>query len=353
LGGSLGFRARWRSSLLLLSGLWSAPLVLLVLLLSPAPWSPAALVLSLVAFALAPVPAILSYRRSGARLQEHSKKALEESERLKIQLETIRYRTARLREDLVESNRQARLSHRLTTLGQFTAGFLHEFNNPLAILTSRIEVLLQERSEDAALCKDLEQMLKEARYMGNIAGTLLRALRRERGDEKFQPSIPTEVLQEVITSVSPLAAERGIQLALEPAEVPLVNIPAHVVAEVARALISNAIEALGSREDSRIWVRIDPYQAAGAKVVVRFEDNGPGVPEKLREHLFEPFVSSSTGRERLGLGLFLSASLLDTYDGALQYEPRAGGGATFSVHMPAARFTSAQPYHWLVKGVSQ
>ena len=63
---------------------------------------------------------------------------------------------------------------------------MHEFNNPLAIVAGRLEVLLEEREEDAALCADLDQMLKEARYMSNIAGTLLKALRRERSGEVFE-----------------------------------------------------------------------------------------------------------------------------------------------------------------------
>jgi transcriptional regulator with AAA-type ATPase domain len=60
-------------------------------------------------------------------------------------LKTVKYRTARLRDELQAADRQARLSHQLTLLGQFTAGFLHEFNNPLAIVVGRIEVLLEER----------------------------------------------------------------------------------------------------------------------------------------------------------------------------------------------------------------
>jgi C4-dicarboxylate-specific signal transduction histidine kinase len=85
-------------------------------------------------------------------------------------------------------------------------------------------------------------------------------------------------------------------------------------------------------------------------VVLRIEDNGPGVPESIREHLFEPFISQSPGRERLGLGLFLGASLLDMYDGRMWYEERSGGGASFVVEMPPARFTRGQPYHWFVGG---
>ena len=114
---------------------------------------------------------------------------------MKLQLETVRFRTARLREELQAADRQARLSHQLTLLGQFTAGFMHEFNNPLAIVAGRIEVLLEERKEDAALCADLEQMLKETRYMGQIATTLLQALRRERGSEVFEASDPQKALR--------------------------------------------------------------------------------------------------------------------------------------------------------------
>jgi len=84
-------------------------------------------------------------------------------------------------------------------------------------------------------------------------------------------------------------------------------------------------------------------------MVLRVEDNGPGVPESIREHLFEPFASHSPGRERLGLGLFLAASLLDTYDGSLRYEPRDGGGAGFVMELPPARFSRGQPYHWFVR----
>jgi signal transduction histidine kinase len=229
---------------------------------------------------------------------------------------------------------------------------MHEFNNPLAIVTSRIEVLLEERSADAALCRDLQQMLKETRYMGNIARTLLQALRRERGGEVFVPSAPSEALEEALAALLPAAHDQGVRVVREIADVPRVNLPGHVVNEVVRGLLSNALDALKGREDATIWIRLEPYHTAGAKVVLRIEDNGPGVPESIREHLFEPFVSQSPGRERLGLGLFLGSSLLDMYDGRMWYEDRSGGGASFAVEIPPARFMRGQPYHWFVGGNS-
>jgi two-component system C4-dicarboxylate transport sensor histidine kinase DctB len=272
---------------------------------------------------------------------------------LKLQLDTVRFRTNRLREELQAADRQARLSHQLTLLGQFTAGFMHEFNNPLAIVAGRLEVLLDERKQDLALCSDLEQMLKETRYMGNIAGTLLQALRRERGGEIFEASTPQKALEDALEALRPAAKSQEVMLVQELAEAPRVDVPEHVIGEVVRGLLSNALAALKGRTDGVIWIRIEPYRTAGARVVARIEDNGPGVPESIREHLFEPFVSNSPGRERLGLGLFLAASLLDMYDGRIRYEMRYGGGSSFVVELPPARFTRGQPYHWFAGGTTE
>src|SRR5450755_1857615 len=338
----------WRH-LLWLSGFWVLPFCGILRWIIP----PALLATSLlfvIACFLAPLPAFLLLLRQRDHALSEARKAREAAEQLKLQLENVRYRTARLREELSAADQQARLSHQLTLLGQFTAGFMHEFNNPLAIVTSRIEVLLEERKEDSALCSDLQQMLKEMRYMGNIARTLLQALRRERGSEVFVPTAPSEALEEAVAAVSSLASEQGVRLVQEIADVPRVDLPGHVVSEVVRGLLSNALDALKGREDATIWIRLEPYRTAGAKVVLRIEDNGPGVPESIRQRLFEPFVSQSPGRERLGLGLFLGASLLDMYDGRLCYEERSGGGASFVVEIPPARFTRGQPYHWFVGG---
>jgi two-component system C4-dicarboxylate transport sensor histidine kinase DctB len=341
----------WGRTILWVSGAWVLPFLgISFWVFAGSPLAKG--IASILAILVAPLPALLLMRRERSRLREVAAAAEEEAAQLKLQLETVRYRTARLREELQAADRQARLSHQLTLLGQFTAGFMHEFNNPLAIVAGRIEVLLDERKGDAALCADLEQMLKETRYMGNIARTLLQALRRERGGEVFDASVPQKALEEALLALRPSASNQGVQLVEEIAEAPRVDVPEHVIGEVVRGLLGNALEALRGRGEGVIWVRLEPYRTAGAKVVARIEDNGPGVPESIREHLFEPFISQSSGRERLGLGLFLAASLLDMYDGRIRYEPRNGGGASFVIELPPARFTRGQPYHWFAGGTT-
>jgi len=343
---------RWGQSLLWLSGAWTMPLLGVWRGSFPGNGLGRAIA-AILALLLAPLPALMALRRQRRRLEIRAAAAEENTAQLKLQLETVRYRTARLREELQAADRQARLSHQLTLLGQFTAGFMHEFNNPLAIVAGRAEVLLEERKNDAELCTDLEQMLKETRYMSSIATTLLQALRRERGGEVFEASVPQKALLDAVEAFGIQAKSQGVRLLEEIAEAPRVDVPEHVVGEVVRGLLSNALEALKGRDEATIWVRLDPYRTAGAKVVARIEDNGPGVPESIREHLFEPFISQSTGRERLGLGLFLAASLLDMYDGRIRYETRGGGGASFVVELPPARFTRGQPYHWFAGGTTE
>jgi signal transduction histidine kinase len=128
------------------------PIVLWMLLFYVGPTrSPGFMIVSFAALALTSLPALLIRGRREARLGLEASRALEKAEELKLELDTVRYRVVRLREELAAADSQARLSHQLTLLGRFTAGFLHEFNNPLAILTSRIEVLLDERKEDSVL----------------------------------------------------------------------------------------------------------------------------------------------------------------------------------------------------------
>lgn len=307
----------------------------------------AAAVLSMAAAAM------LWWRKERRRLRTGLAEAEDQIQALKLQLDTVRFRTGRLREELSAADKQARLSHQLTLLGQFTAGFMHEFNNPLAIVSGRLEVLLEERKEDPALCADIEAMLKEARYMSRIAGTLLQALRRERSGEAFDPAVTGRALEEALRAVRISANTKEVEIVEEIGEAPRVDVPEHVIAEVVRGLLVNSLKALEGCEDGRVWVRLEPYRSAGARVVVRVEDNGPGVPQAVREHLFEPFVTQSSGREHLGLGLFLAASLLDMYDGRIRYESRNGGGASFVVELPPARFTRGQPYHWFAGGVDE
>ena len=158
------------------------PLLGILFWLYPGSTFSKAVLLSLAVLA-APLPAVLHARRQRARLLACAAKAEEEAAQLKAAIGNGRYRTSRLREELQAADRQARLSTNSRCWASSRPDSCTSSTIRWRLWRDGIEVLLDERKEDAALCADLEQMLKETRYMGNIAehaaaGAAPRARRR-------------------------------------------------------------------------------------------------------------------------------------------------------------------------------
>jgi len=339
-------QGRWAKTLLPLSGLWVLPVWLVARWLASeqlATW----LVVPILLIA-APLPALAWLARRARSLAAARDAATDAAERARLYCETMRHRVQRLTQDLSDADRQARIAHQMSLLGRFVAGFMHEVNNPLAILTSRVEVLLEERRDDAELCRDLREILKEARYLDKIAGTLLPALKQGQSQGAFEPAQLGPAIEQAVASLEPLAQTQRVELSFELHDVPRVNLPAHVIEEIVRALIANSLQALEPAGRGHVQITLRPAQPSGSTVVFAVQDDGPGIPEDLRPHLFEPFVSRASQQQRSGLGLFIVASLLRMYDGTIRLDADHAPGTRFAVEVPRARFTREQPYHWFV-----
>jgi two-component system C4-dicarboxylate transport sensor histidine kinase DctB len=81
-------------------------------------------------------------------------------------------------------------------------------------------------------------------------------------------------------------------------------------------------------------VTLRARRAAGDRIELSVEDEGPGVPEELRSHVFEPFFTTRSDRSG-GLGLAISKRLVDEAGGSLEVDSAPGGGARFRVVVPA------------------
>lgn len=231
--------------------------------------------------------------------------------------------------DLTEIRRlEARvaLARHLADLGEVSAGAAHEFRNSAAAIDGFADLAL--RSPPRAV-EYLRQIRAEAQHMARITGDFLLFAR----PEGFAPE-PVElssIAQAAIAEAEVLFPEVTIP---PPPELPRITGSPALLRRALANLLRNAVEATprGRRgEPDAIVVSSEP--SADGEISVAVGDRGPGVPPELREKVFLPFYSTKS--EGAGLGLAIVARIAELHGGTVDVERRPGGGAVFTLRLPA------------------
>ena len=258
-----------------------------------------------------------------------------------------------LSESLAESNRklqqaqeEARRAERLAALGQLSAGLAHEIRNPLGVIKGSAEMLAQKLGSAPPLAGELAGYISsEVNRLNSLVARFLDFARPAHLDLHAVAIAP--LVDRALHAAQ--SQHPGTNIKIERRFAP--NLPEVLADEqfceqVFLNLILNAFEAMGAEHgisapsasaDSRgtLRVSIAPDSREGAPgVAVEIEDTGPGVPAKLREQIFNPFVTSKKGG--VGLGLSIVAKIVDDHGGALQLISKDHSGACFRVFLPAA-----------------
>ncbi len=234
---------------------------------------------------------------------------------------------------LSDSNQQLVHQSRLATLGELTAGIVHELNNPLTSVLLSAEALAEDPHLDPDEAEDaLRTLLTGARACQAV-------VERALDFGRLQPREPRKIdVSELVDDAVRLTAStlrRGrVTLSLEAREAAAVLTNDVQVVQILVNLLSNASHALypsGGR------VRV-AWGVDGADVWVDVVDDGPGVPEAARDMIFAPFYTSRPSRGGTGLGLPISLSVARDLGGTLVLLPRSAGqrGAWFQLRLPKA-----------------
>lgn len=234
----------------------------------------------------------------------------------------------------VALEQSARQVEKLAALGTMAAGLAHELNNPIGIISSRIELMLLD-AESRPLPEDVEADLRvlhrHAQRVARVAQGLLSFARRAPG--RRGPVDLNHLVEETLLLLERQMARRGIALkrALAP-ELPPVEGDANALQQVLVNLLANARDAVGEGGE----VSVETAAVAGTPPTVRLvvRDTGPGIPPDVLPRIFDPFFT--TRPDGTGLGLSISYGIVREHGGTLEVDSAPGQGAAFTVTLPAA-----------------
>jgi signal transduction histidine kinase len=243
--------------------------------------------------------------------------------------------------ELREAQSQLVQSAKLNALGEMAGGVAHDFNNILAAILGRTQLLLQGVADEDER-RQLE-VIERAALDGAQAVRRVQEFTRLRQDEHFAALDVKEVLQGVLELTSSAweaeAKRRGVTLAaaLDLRAVQPVAGNASELREVFTNLVLNALDAMP-------WGGTLTLSSADAdgEVCVRVTDTGTGMDEETRARIFDPFFTTKLVKGT-GLGLSVAYGIVTRHHGRIEVASEPDRGSVFSVWLPAAPARQAGP----------
>jgi signal transduction histidine kinase len=231
-----------------------------------------------------------------------------------------------------ENERRMMELQKAEAIGEFTSSVVHDFRNLLAIMQSAVH-LIRQTTRDETVLSIAAQAEKAAERGAKLVNQLLSFARRDGADvetvdlrrlvDGIEELLRTTLGNGVDLGVSIDDNARSVRANPDQLELALIN------------LASNARHAMSGRGS----LQIDAVHA-GAFVEVRISDTGPGVPEEVRQRVFEPFFTTRPVGAGTGLGLAQVAGAANHAGGSVEVTDAPSGGAAFLLRLPSGQGSS-------------
>ena len=228
---------------------------------------------------------------------------------------------------------------KLDALKEFAYGAGHEINNPLANISTRAQTLLRGET-DPERRRMLATINRQAFRAHEMIADLMLFARPPQPQKRSLDLV--RLADTLITQLSAQTRDQRTELVrIGTNDSVLVWVDENHVSEAIRAVVLNALEALGM--GGRIEIEAASLERSAednhaARVVIR--DNGPGMDERQLAHLFDPFFSGREAGRGLGFGLSKAWRIVTLHDGRIDVESQPGRGATFTITLPGATQTA-------------
>lgn len=219
-------------------------------------------------------------------------------------------------------------AEKMQSTAELAAGVAHEINNPLGTIRNYVEIL-KLRSTDEETTTRLDRISREMDRITDIVGSLLsfskiRLSNRQRMDV-------SETMREVLTLLGHRFSEKELQVVVDLPETPIVvSADENRIKQVIVNILVNSIEATLDRD--RIDISVSPTEDESVRISIR--DCGSGIPEEVRDQVFQPFYSTKASKTNTGLGLSISKHIIEGHGGRITVDSRAGEYTYVCVYLP-------------------
>lgn len=242
---------------------------------------------------------------------------------------------------LVAENRL--LLDKLASIGLLAGGVAHELNNPIGGILAFSQMIQKELPADSQIASDLKQIEHAAHRCKRIVSDLLDFARSSRNAPRRVLSVDDAIEKAVVLARFQTRGEVDIVRAGQdggkgeagaPEVAPVFGDP-NRIEQVILNLLSNAIQAITTAK-GRGRIEIRTFQER-EHVCISIADDGPGIPEDLRERIFDAFYTTKNAGEGTGLGLTISQGIVRDHNGTIDVASTVGRGTTFTIRLPAIR----------------
>jgi PAS domain S-box-containing protein len=218
-------------------------------------------------------------------------------------------------------------------LGEFTAIFAHEVRNPINNISTGIQLVTSRMASDDPNLEVINRMENDCQRLNHLMESVLSFSRTI--EPKIELMDVGGLLQRILERWRPRMSRVNVK-AFYQCDLPqaMVNGDTRMLEQVFTNLISNAVDVLATRGEGTIAVKVSQGAAVGNRpqIEVTVSDDGPGIPERVREHIFEPFVT--TKAQGTGLGLAITKRIVTAHRGSITVNTFPGG-TMFFVNLPA------------------
>jgi len=235
---------------------------------------------------------------------------------------------------LLEVEEQLSAAQKFSALGQLSASLAHEIKNPLSSIKGTAEILLDEFPKDHPKREFVEILLKETTRLNNTVEEVLLFSRRGmpgRIKEDYDNEPLSQVIERVTSLLDSQLRKKYISLSVIGWEVGKEFLVAgEKLSQVFLNIILNAIDATPAKGEITIETsKVDDGYTVSVK------DNGPRIPDELKDKIFDPFYSTKEGGT--GLGLSISKKIVESYGGTLTLSDTGNDSVCFTVFLPERR----------------